>query len=167
MNAAHIHLIMNHVPVVTIFFAILLLIWGYVTNKQDIINVALWGFIIAAVATIPVFLSGQAAEELVENIQGVTENVIGTHEEMAEITLWLGVFMGILGIIAIIIERNFYKYFKPLVMVLLVFGVITIGSLSYTGYLGGHIHHPEITNQNSVQNPGAGQEIPNNNDTDD
>ncbi len=167
MNAAHLHLIMNHVPVITIFFAILLLIWGYITDKQDIIKVALWGFIIAAVATIPVFLSGQAAEELVENLQGISENTISAHEEMAEITLWLGVFMGILGIIAIIVERKFYNYFKPLLMVLMVFGVITIGSLSYTGYLGGHIHHPEISNQISGQNQDTGKVIQKNNENDD
>ena len=166
MNAAHFHLILNHVPVITTFFAIVLLIWGYFNNNRDIIKVALWGFIVAAVATIPVFLSGHAAEDIVENISGVAKNLIDSHEEMAEITLWLSVFMGMLGIVALIIERKLYQFFRPILMILIVSGVITIGSLSYTGYLGGHIHHPEITNQNMGQNQDAGQEIQKNNDED-
>lgn len=164
MNAAHFHLILNHVPVITTFFAIILMLWGYLANKRDLINVAFWGFILAALATIPVFLSGHSAEEIVENMQDVSGNAIDLHEEMAEITLWLTIFMGILGITGLYMQNKLSKLFKSFLMVIVVFGVVTGGLLTYTGYLGGHIHHPEIVSQSGNPNTATGTEMSREND---
>ncbi|MES2519704.1 MAG: hypothetical protein V4585_16425 [Bacteroidota bacterium] len=41
-------------------------------------------FILGALASIAVMTTGEGAEEIVEKINGVTENYIGNHEETAE-----------------------------------------------------------------------------------
>lgn len=167
MNAAHLHLILNHVPVITTFFSVILIIWGYWSDKRDIINIAFWGFIIAAASTIPVFLSGSAAEEIVENMPGVSENVIGIHEEMAEIALWVSVIMGLLAFAGLYMEIRMSKYIKQFLMIYVLFCVITTGLLSYTGYLGGHIRHPEIAGVSQTQNSNQIQSPETNTENDD
>lgn len=152
MNAAHLHLILNHFPVLIIVLSLALIVWGVLAKKPDITRVSLIGFVLAGLLVIPVFLSGNSAEEIVESIPGIRESVINQHEEFAEITVWVTLVMAVMSLVGLFIERRFRMFFKKYTLILVLFGIITGGFLGYTGYLGGHIRHPEITSQQTTQN---------------
>lgn len=152
MNAAHLHLILNHFPVLIIVLSLALIVWGVLAKKPDITRVSLIGFVLAGLLVIPVFLSGNSAEEIVESIPGIRESVINQHEEFAEITVWVTLVMAVMSLVGLFIERRFRMFFKKYTLILVLFGIITGGFLGYTGYLGGHIRHPEITGQQTAQN---------------
>jgi uncharacterized protein YacL len=144
MDATHIHLILSHFPIIGTVIGTGILAFGLYSNNMTTKNVAFVTFIFMAILTIPVFLSGEEAEEVVENMAGISENLIEEHEDLAEIAIWI---MGVLGGISIV---SFYTTFKNLsfakamAMITFLISIVTFGFFAKLGNLGGLIRHSEI-----------------------
>ena len=144
MNAAHYHLILNHIPILATFFSIAVLIWGMVANNKSIKLVALVGFIVAGISVIAVFQTGESAEEIVEEIAAVTHESIENHEEAADVAQWLTIILGAGGLAGLVMLAKSVKGLSRFLWVLLVYAIVTATSLAYTANLGGEIRHSEI-----------------------
>lgn len=108
MNAAHLHLILVHIPVVLLPTATLLLCVALWRNQQVITQTALSLFVVASFVCIPAFLIGEDAEELVEDRPGVVEDTIEEHEEAAETALWFTVAAGSIALLALLTRKPFH-----------------------------------------------------------
>jgi len=161
MNAAHLHLLINHVPILATFFSIGILVWGMVAKSEAIKKVAMAGFLVAGLFVIVAFQSGESAEDIVEDYPAVTHDAIEEHEEAAAVAQWLTILLGIGGAAGLYMVQKNTKGVQNFLWVMLVFGAVTAGYLSYTAYEGGLIRHPEIENSSadaaSSQDPGAEQ----------
>ncbi len=152
MDATHIHLMLTHFPIVGTIIGIGILTYGLLSKNDSIKNVALSIFIIMSLLTIPVFITGEGAEETVEQLSGVSENIIEMHEELAEKAIWL---MGLLGIISlvglyVIIKKNHFS--KVILPAILIISLATFILFAKVGNLGGQIRHTEIqVNSSNVQ----------------
>ena len=62
MNAAHMHLLVNHLPVTGSIFAILLLVWSLARKNTDIARAALGLFVIAAITGLAAYFTGARLE---------------------------------------------------------------------------------------------------------
>lgn len=144
MNATHVHLLLNHVSILGALFSVVVLIWGIVGKDKGIRTVALAGFILSALAAIPVFSTGESAEEAVENLAGISESLIESHEETANVALWLIEAVGLLSLITLLGDRLQWKFASGMTLPVLLLAIVASGSISYTGYLGGKIRHTEI-----------------------
>lgn len=144
MDATHLHLLTNHIPILTTIFSVLILGWGIFKSEKNLQNLAMIGFIIAGVLSIVVLQSGEGAEETVESLAGVTENVIHNHEEAAETTNWIAMVMGVMAIGGFVLRKTKPRLMKGYLWILLIGGMLSAGMFSYTAYLGGHIRHTEI-----------------------
>lgn len=71
MNTTHIHLLLNHVAILGALFSVILLLAGMFIKSDILKKTALLGFVLAALASIPVFLTGEPAEESVEHLPGI------------------------------------------------------------------------------------------------
>jgi len=144
MNAAHLHLISTHLAVVGSVFGFCLLLWSLARRRDELIDLSLAVFVIAAVLTIPAYLSGRPAEALIKGTPGVVAELIEQHAELALVAF---VGMGVLGIaslaglIAWRSPRAYSRWFLALV-VLLALGVG--GLMGWTANLGGKVRHSEI-----------------------
>jgi uncharacterized membrane protein len=143
MNWAHVHLLLTHVPVIGVLFGLIALVVALVKDSKELKVASLSLFVIAALLTIPVYFTGEPAEEVVEHLPGVAESLIEQHEEAAQVSL---VAMGILGVIALtglIIFRRVHipRWFTVSVLAL---ALVVSGSLTWTANLGGQIRHTEI-----------------------
>jgi hypothetical protein len=157
MTQTHIHLLLNHVAILGSVFSIVLLIAGMVLKSDVLKKTAMIGFVIAALVAIPVFLTGEPAEESVENIAGTIKATIEEHEESAEISIWLVEFMGAVSLLTFFLAKKSNTINKGLISFLLLLSLVAAGSISYTGYLGGKIRHTELSGQiGQTANP-AGQ----------
>ena len=145
LNGAHIHLMVNHIPILATLFSIPVLVWGIIANQPSIKKVALVGFIIAGLTAVIAVQSGNAAEEIVESMPGISEGFIEEHEEAAETAQWLAVVLGGLAITTFYVMRRQYRYAKYMVGLLLIYSVAVGAMLTYTAYLGGKIMHPELS----------------------
>src|SRR6056297_1389550 len=145
MDAVHIHLIINHVPVILAASALLLLIISLFNHKKEYRNIAFAGFVIAAIFSFISFESGESAEDVVENIAGVTHDVIENHEHAAETARWLMLVLGVAGLAGLTYFRDEKKKgYQLFLYISMIVGIIAVGYLVYTGYLGGLIRHTEL-----------------------
>ncbi|MEQ8245757.1 hypothetical protein [Fulvivirga sp.] len=144
MNDAHFHLAINHLPIVGLLIGILTLLTGLILKKEDVKLTALGIFIFSAITSIVAFYTGEGAEEVVENIAGVSETLIHAHEEYAESFFTLTLILGGLSLISFVVEVKKLKLSKYLMLVCL-FLAIADGILAkYVGTSGGEIRHSEI-----------------------
>jgi len=152
MNWAHVHLIINHIPVIGIGLLILLFIVAMVRKNKGLITVALAFIILISLATIPVYLTGEPAEEVVEDMPGISEELIEEHEEQAEIAFILVEVAGGLALITLIARRYSDKLGQRLVILTLLVLIVSGGLIGWTANLGGKIHHEEIRSGKDSQN---------------
>jgi hypothetical protein len=150
MNDAHYHLIVNHLPIVGLLIGILVLIAGLVFNKTEVKLTALGILIFSAITSIAAFYTGEGAENIVENLEGISETLIHTHEEYAETFYTLSLIQGGLSLLTFILELKKMKFTKYLMMLCLVIALVDGVLATYVGSSGGEIRHPEIRNDTKV-----------------
>ncbi|MEO5928312.1 MAG: DUF2231 domain-containing protein [Candidatus Kapaibacterium sp.] len=144
MNGAHIHLILNHIPVVGILFCTGLLLVAMIRKSPDVRRVALWSFVVVAALTIPTYLTGDPAEGTLRGVSGVTREAIHAHEDMAFITMIGAEIAGILAIFGLVMMRKPEGTPAWLMTVLLVLSLAICVLMVITSTRGGEIRHPEI-----------------------
>ena len=145
MDFAHLHLMFNHVPVVGVVLGSFVLVWGALRRSKDVVSVGLVTMILTALVAIPVYLTGEPAEEIVERLPGVSESVIGIHQDAATVSLALCILSGLGALAAMIFNRSLMSKLAgySLIGVLLV-SLLTATSMVMTANLGGQIRHTEI-----------------------
>ena len=144
MNQAHLHTILVHFPVVLLPVALIVLLVGDRLRSRAVLAVAFSLLALSASFAVPAFLLGEGAEEIVEHLQGVSEEHIEQHEEVAEVSLWLVLSTGILSIGGLIGLAKSFSRQSLLNFVVIILSLVTSVMLSYTAYLGGQIRHTEF-----------------------
>ncbi len=144
MNAAQVHLALNHLPIGLVVVGAPLLLAAILRKSKELKAAASIVLIVSALTSIPVFLSGEPAEEIVEHRAGVSERVIHEHEEAAELSL---IFIEVVG--ALMLAAWLFDRFRAPVPNGVWFGilgltVLTLGLFVRTAHLGGLIRHDEI-----------------------
>lgn len=144
MNAAHLHVILNHIPIVGVPIGFALMLYGLLRGSTEVKRASLLVFIAMGVIAIPTFLSGQSAEDIVEHLPGVTHDVIENHETAGTIALGLTASLGGVALAALVWSWRTAAV-SGLVAVLLLLGSGAVsGWLAWTGNLGGKIRHTEF-----------------------
>lgn len=144
MNEAHLHLILNHVPVVGFLFVIALLALAWLRDSEELRRIALGSVVVTGILSLPVYFSGEPAEEIVEDLSGVSELAIEDHEEMAEGATVVAAVTALLAALAMVIGVRRGVTPRWSVGVVTVCGIVAAIWLGYAASLGGRIRHPEI-----------------------
>ncbi len=144
MNAAQVHLALNHLPIGLVIVGVPLLLAALLRKSKELKAAASIVLMLSALTSIPVFLSGEPAEEIVEHREGVSETFIHDHEEAAELSL---IFIEILG--ALVLAAWLFERFRRPTPVsiwlgILALGVVSLGLFIRTAHLGGLIRHDEL-----------------------
>lgn len=157
MNAAQLHLMLNHVPVVGTVFVMVALGAGLWLRKPDLVRFALALLVGVALAAVPVFFSGEPAEERVEHLAGVSERAIAAHEDAARTA---AAALGALGLVALggLVFARRRDVPRRFAAVLLVLTLALGGAMAWTAHLGGAIRHPEIRGGDTTAMQSAGEE---------
>ena len=150
MNYAHLHLILNHIPVVGLPIALWFLAYGYFRGHPPTTKFGLVTTIAIAALALPTYFTGEPAEEFVERIPGVAESFIKAHENSAQVSLFLILFTGIMAIGALRPWRS-ERIVRYTVLGTILAAMISTASLAYTANLSGKIRHTEIRSNASEQ----------------
>lgn len=143
MNPMHVHLALNHFPVIAVIIGFVLLEAGVWRKSGALQKASLALLAAAAVSAVPVFLSGDAAEPLAE-ATGALESLIEAHEEAAELALWLVGVTGALAAWALWRARREETPSRRLTAAAALSALLCAGALARAAWLGGLIRHPEI-----------------------
>jgi len=106
MNAPHLHLLLNHVPVLGTAFGFGLLAFGMWRKSSELQKAALGVFVFAALLAVPTYLTGEPAEDIVESLPGVAKVFIEQHENAASIALTGIVVLGVVALLGLFLFRR-------------------------------------------------------------
>lgn len=143
MSPVEIHLALNHVPVVGFAGVLAILIWGMFRRSEEVQRLALAACVAVALLTVPVYRTGEPAEDVAEKLPGVTHDFIEEHEEAAEYAFIASSACGVAALLGL----TFWK--KPerrafAVRVTVVLCIATAVMIGRTAMLGGRIRHTEV-----------------------
>lgn len=144
MEPVHIHLLLNHVPILGSIIGLLLLAYALLRGSDEVRKVAYIALVLTALVAIPVFLTGEPAEEVAEGLPGVSETFIEQHEDAGKLALWASIATGVIALVALFFSSRLRSAGRYLVWVTMIASLITAGLMAQTGNLGGQIRHTEI-----------------------
>ena len=154
MNTAHLHLLVNHLPILGTLFGILTLLTGMILKNPSIKRTGLGALTLSAVFAVVAFTTGEGAEDAVEGLPGVGEAFISRHEEMADLFLGAGIIAGAIALLTFLADVLGWKATRALYVLTLAAAAASMVLAQKTGTSGGEIRHTEI--RASVVNGDAG-----------
>jgi uncharacterized membrane protein len=153
MNFAHLHLLLNHFPIIGTIVGLGLFLISLVGKNEDLRRASLIIFSAMALLAIPTFFSGTGAQGAIKKLPGVSEALIERHQGAAMLAL---LFMEITGAFSLVelwksqVRSGPARWDWSFSAVLL-FSIVTVGLMARVGTTGGEIRHPEIgTGQEEV-----------------
>ena len=146
MNQTHIHLLITHLPIFGSILGGLVLAHGLWTKSIQTKIAAYNILIISSLGAGIAYLTGEAAEETVENLQGIAKNMIDEHEDFAVFALVSLIILGVASLAGLFLTLGKSQLTKTIAIVVLFLSLISFGLVAATGYLGGQIRHTEIHN---------------------
>lgn len=143
MTAAHVHLALNHFPIIGGIIASVLVVAALVRKDRALMRAAMLAFFLVGAVAVPVYLSGEPAEEVVEGLAGVSHDAIEEHEDAA---VWAFVSLGVAGALALAGLVGFRgkplpRWYGPALGAV---GVAATLITLWTANLGGKAHHQEL-----------------------
>lgn len=145
MNLAHLHLLLNHFPIIGTIVGLGLFLISLVGRNDDLKRAALIVFAAMALLSLPTFFSGVGAQGAIQKLPGVSDALIDRHEGAATLALF---FMEVTGALSLAGLWRSHKSSRPArgnVMAILLFSLISVGLMTRVGTTGGDIRHPEIS----------------------
>jgi hypothetical protein len=146
MNFAHLHLLLNHLPIIGTLVGLGLFLISLVGKNEDLRRASLIIFSAMALLAIPTFFSGTGAQGAIKKIPGVSETLIERHQGSAMLALF---FMEITGALSLVElwrsqDRPSPAHWDWSLSAVLLFSIVTVGLMARVGTTGGDIRHPEI-----------------------
>ncbi len=158
MNEAHWHLVLNHLPIIVPMIGLLVMLGGHIFQGEAVKRTAYFIFIFGALATIPAFATGEGAEETIENIPGISEQLIKTHEEMADTFAILSYLLGAISLLGLWANLQKKSFANLLSFATMIFCVVVLFFAKQTGTTGGEIRHTEIRTDSGISPAGTDAE---------
>jgi hypothetical protein len=156
MTDAHLHLLVNHLPIVGA--ALSTLLWGLALvtgGERGALRAAALAAVFTGAGAAAAQLTGEPAEEAVERLPWADEALMHEHEERAEAATVVAVISGVLGLVAWGIAEKKDKGNAVLTGAALVGAIGTAGLMGWTGQAGGQIRHDEIRDGAPTTTTGA------------
>lgn len=171
MNGAHLHLLLNHVPVIGVPIGLLLLVFAFLRRSEEWKRAALWTFVFIALMTIPTYLTGPQAEHYMKSQSAASPNRpanppssqprrpgggrIHAHEESAVPSLVVTELLGLISVAGLVAGRRRPTLPGWSTGLALVVGLASTVLLARTANLGGLIKHPEIQENATAADSGS------------
>jgi len=144
MNPAHLHLMLNHLPVIGVPLVAALLVWAMVRRSRELYRTAMGAVVLVAALTYPVFLTGEPAEDRVEDTVWASKDLIHEHEERAEAALIAVLVTGAIAGFGLWQSRGGREVPRLVGGITLAGLAVGTGLLAWTALAGGPIRHDEI-----------------------
>lgn len=144
MNQAQFHLMITHFPLVGTLLGILTLATGMALKNATVKKTGLYLILFPALMVGLAYLSGEGAEEIVEEFPGVDHHLIHEHAEKAYVFLWLSMALAVLAATTLWFAERRKAILQKLYWATLVMGIWACVGVWFVGHSGGLIRHPEI-----------------------
>ena len=143
MSFTHLHLLLNHFPVIGSFIGIALLLVALFRKNSELAKVSLGLFVALGAISVMVFFTGEPAEDAIKNLPGFSESLTEKHEDAA---LAATIALSTVGAFALGVLAWFRKREIPrwLTVGTLLLSLLSGTLMGYTALLGGQVRHTEL-----------------------
>lgn len=143
MSPTHLHLMINHFPLMGSAIAIVLLVWALAAKSRDITRAALILTLVCGVGGYAAHWTGEEAEEQVEDLPWADHDLIHEHEEAADWAYYLLLAAGAAAAVGLVRMRKggTAPLETGIVLGLTLFG---FAATAKTALDGGKIRHEEV-----------------------
>lgn len=152
MDLTHAHLYLNHLPIIGSIILFVFFTYSVIKKKENLIRISLWFFICIAIIIIPVYFTGEPAEESVLKAAGIGEETIEPHESAALVSLIIMEVIGAASLITLLKFKKDKKIPSWLGYSLAILAIVYLGAVGVTANLGGQIRHTEIRSEKTPTN---------------
>ena len=147
MNFAHLHLLLNHFPIIGTMVGLGLFLISLGGKNEDLRRASLIIFPAMALLGILTFFSGTGAQGAIKKLPGVSEALIERHQGAAMLAF---LFMEITGALSLTGLWKLHGTSRQArwnwnMSAVLFFSIVTVGLMARVGNTGGDIRHPEIS----------------------
>ncbi|MBC5834165.1 hypothetical protein G6N05_04640 [Flavobacterium sp. F372] len=156
MNDAHLHMVVNHFPIIGLFFGLLILLFGIIRNNGTLKSTAYIIFIFCMIMGKVSMMTGDKAEHAVEEMAGFSHDYIHEHEEAAELFMKPLYVLGIVSIFGFVTVAKKRSSEKIVSICALLIAAICLFLSKDVGTTGGEIRHTEIRENTSNSNASEG-----------
>jgi len=153
MNEAHLHMLVNHFPIIGTIFGLGIMLGGFLYKNVSVKNTAYVLFITSAIFAFLSVRTGEGAEEIVEDMPAIGHKIIHEHEEIAEKFALVLYLLGITSVLGLYTNIRNHAKAKLVSYIVIILAVIGISLSVLVGNTGGEIRHTEIRSESNKTNP--------------
>ena len=95
MEGSNLHVLVNHFPIILSLLGLAAALLALVTRRRTVWLYATATMVLAAVSAIPTQLTGEPAEEGIEEAYWASRDAIHEHEEAGELATWVTLVAGL------------------------------------------------------------------------
>jgi hypothetical protein len=144
MNLVHLHLLLNHFPIIGTIIGLGLFMGSLLGRNADLKRASLIIFAFVALLTLPAFFSGVGAQRAIRKDPGISAALIERHEGAAMLAIFFMLITGALALIALWRQGQGSSAARWPSDLILAFSILTVVLMARVGTTGGDIRHPEI-----------------------
>jgi uncharacterized membrane protein len=150
MNLIHVHLWLNHLPILGTLIALAVFVVSLAFDRDDLKQASLALFVMIALFSIPAYMSGNAAQNVLKDNPNYSMDAIQAHQGSALIAF---LFIELTGAVSLLglwrfsrTEKNPWmeRPAKWHLLAVLLLSIVTSGLMAVAGNTGGEINHAEI-----------------------
>lgn len=145
MDWVHLHLALNHLPVIGILFVFGLLLLGICRGSEELKRLSLQLCVaLFAIGMVVKFTGEQSAEKLFPNPTAELKTFIQSHEDSADQAVTIGFLLFVVAAIGLYRSRKTLILPAWATVGCMILSFLALILLGRTANLGGQIAHPEI-----------------------
>ena len=144
MNAAHFHLMVTHLPIVGLGFALLLNLVAVIRKNPELRTLSCWCYLLVALLSVLAVTTGDGAGEILLTYPGTSKDAVENHETWGYIFFYALMLNGALAIVALWCSRKNPILMKNFNTAMLIIALATTFLAYQAGTTGGALRHPEI-----------------------
>ena len=144
MNFVHIHLLLNHFPVIGSIIGFGLFLVSLFGKNESLRRGSLIIFATMALIAIPTFASGKGAQLMLKDKPGISDAFVQRHEGAAMLALWFLEATGAFALAGLWQIHHRAHMARWNLTAVLIFSLLAVGLMVRTGNTGGEIRHTEV-----------------------
>jgi uncharacterized membrane protein len=144
MNLAHLHLLLNHFPTVGMIVGIGIFMIALAWRSEHLKHAALGVFLAIALISMPTYMTGNAAQEILAINPDASTPLIEAHQSWALLAFIVISLNGLLSWIGLWQFRRYSRTASWIMPGILICSALSFILMAVAANLGGDIMHPEV-----------------------
>jgi uncharacterized membrane protein len=144
MDWAHIHILINHFPVILVTIGALATILAVLVQRRGVWLYATVSLTLAGITVVPTYFTGEPADDALNDPWYLAKGAIHSHEQAAKLSALLTLLAALVAVVA---WRRLVRYPREVRMpaglrtAIVITSVAAAAGIGYTSWLGGRIVH--------------------------